>query len=50
MAELITGIATGLGAIATAIVTYKQPKHAAKITAGITIVVGAAAEIALLFN
>lgn len=49
MTELIIGIATGVGAIATAIVTYRKPKHAAKITAAITIAVGAVAEIAMLF-
>lgn len=50
MAEMITGIATGAGAIASAIVTYKKPKHAAKITAAITIAVGAVAEIAMLWG
>lgn len=50
MAELIVGIATGVGAIATAIVTYKKPKHAAKINAAITITVGAVSEIAMLWG
>ncbi len=50
MAQLIQGIATGVGAIAVAIVTYKKPKHAAKINTAITIAVGAVGEIAMLWG
>lgn len=49
MFELITGVVGGVGTIAIAIVTYKKPKHAAKINAAISVASTAVIEIASIF-
>ena len=49
MFELITGVIGGVSTIAIAVVTYKKPKHAAKINAAISIVATAATEVASIF-
>lgn len=49
MNELITACIGGVATIATALVTYFQPKHATKIVAAIGIVATAGVEVVGLF-
>lgn len=49
MLQLIIGVTGGVAAIATAVVTYIKPKHAAKINAAIPLVATCICEIATIF-
>ena len=49
MFELVTGVVGGVSSIAIAIITYKKPKHAAKINAAISVIATAVIEVASIF-
>ena len=49
MFNLITGVVGGISAIAVAIVTYVNPKHAVKINAAIPVVATAIIEVSSIF-